>query len=199
MANAVTWTRVSLAPAIVVLAALGQGRLVLAALVLAGATDVIDGRLARRHGTVSGLGARLDAVADFLILVATAVGLVIMHPEVIRHNAALLVVAGVTYAASAGAPHRPSTKVAGALLYGFALFTFATGAYVPVLLWIAVLALVASSIDGVFRAVTTRQVMPSNSKTRSQAPHSWKDVGSRTSARTSIATSATPSTNKTRP
>jgi cardiolipin synthase len=199
MANAITWTRVSLAPLIVVVAALGQGRLVLVCLVLAGATDVIDGPLARRQGTVSDRGARLDAAADFLILVATAVGLVILHPEVIRDNAPLLVAAGVTYAASAGAPPRPSTKVAGALLYGFALFTFGTGAYVPVLLWIAALALVASSIDGVIRAVTTRLVMQSNSNTRSQAPHAWKEVGSRTRARTSIATSATPSTNKTRP
>jgi cardiolipin synthase len=199
MANAVTWTRVSLAPVIVVVAALGQGRLVLACLVLAGATDVIDGGLARRQGTVASLGARLDAVADFLILVAAAVGLVILHPEVIRDNAGLLVAAGVTYAASAGAPNRPSTKVAGALLYGFALFTFGTGAYVPLLLWIAVLALVASSIDGVVRAVRTRLVMPSNSKTRSQAPHAGKEVGSSTRARTSIAASATPSTNKIRP
>lgn len=199
MANSITWSRVSLAPAIVAVAALGQGRLVLVCLVLAGATDIIDGRLARRRGTASNLGARLDAVADFLILVATAIGLVIMHPEVVRDSAPLLVAAGVTYATSAGAPHRPSTKVAGALLYGFALFTFGTGAYVPLLLWIAALALVASSIDGVLRAMTTRLLKPSNSNTRSQAPHAWKAVGSKTSAISSIATSATPSINKTRP
>ena len=41
-----------------------------------GLTDMVDGTIARKTGTVSEFGARLDAVADFLFVIASFVKLV---------------------------------------------------------------------------------------------------------------------------
>lgn len=172
MANAVTWVRVALAPAIVIFAVLGDGRLAFVGLLLAGATDVLDGYLARRAVTASRSGSRLDSAADFLVLVAVALALVVLHPEILRDNVPLLAATTVLYATSIGAPARASTRVAGAVLYGFALFTLGTGVYVAALLWIAAVALAGSSVDGILRATITRLVKARTSRTRSQAPQS---------------------------
>ena len=41
-----------------------------------GLTDMVDGSIARKTGTVSSFGARLDTVADFLFVIASFVNLV---------------------------------------------------------------------------------------------------------------------------
>ena len=199
LADTVTWSRAALAPAIVGAAVLGQGRLAFLGLLVAGGTDVLDGWLARRAGLRRESGARLDAVADLVVLVAAAISLEVLHPEILSDNIGLLAATAVIYAASWGSPPRASTRVAGALLYGFALFTLGTGSYVAALLWVAVLALAASSVDGIARARITRLLKARNSSTRSQAPQPLNGVASSTSASNSIATSAIPDTSKTRP
>ena len=199
LANAVTWGRVALAPAIVGMAALGDGRLAFLGLVLAGVTDVLDGRLARGVSAATRFGARLDSVADFLVLVATAMALELLHSEIVFHNTVLLGATALLYAGSLGAPPRASTKLAGGFLYGFALFTLVTGVYVPLLLWIAALALAASSLDGIVRASTTRLLKPIKSTALSHAPQASKEVGNKTNATASAANSPMPSTSRTRP
>ncbi|WP_206064955.1 CDP-alcohol phosphatidyltransferase family protein [Nocardioides sp. JQ2195] len=74
-ADLVTGSRFVLAAALAVAAASGGPRWLIAALAAAALlTDFVDGRLARATGTVTALGARLDAEADaVLILVLSAI------------------------------------------------------------------------------------------------------------------------------
>ena len=199
LADAITWARAALAPAIFAAAAFGQGRVAFLGLLLAGGTDVLDGWLARRAGPRRESGARLDTLADFLVLIATAISVQVLHPELLRDGWTWLAATAVIYAASWGSPARASTKVAGALLYGFALFTLGTGVYVPALLWVAALALAASSVDGILRARITILLKPRMSTTRSHAPQALNGVESKTTATASVVTSAMPSMRKTRP
>ena len=67
MANALTIFRIVLSLALLVPPALSSGFLALYA--AAGATDMVDGFVARRTNTESELGARLDSIADFVLVV----------------------------------------------------------------------------------------------------------------------------------
>src|SRR5438445_3474392 len=79
MLAAGTGLRVVLAP--VVMALLLDGSLTAAAIVfvLVAATDWFDGRLARRWGVTTKLGAFLDTTADKLLVSTALIGLVSIH------------------------------------------------------------------------------------------------------------------------
>lgn len=63
MANLITCVRILCAAALAFLPALSPS--FYAAYLLAGASDMLDGFIARRTNTASSLGARLDTLADF--------------------------------------------------------------------------------------------------------------------------------------
>lgn len=75
VANQLTVLRLLLAPVVVICVVYGRFGLALAALLLAGLTDVLDGALARRLGENSGLGALLDPLADKVLIVSAVVTL----------------------------------------------------------------------------------------------------------------------------
>ena len=79
-----------LIPVIWFAALLGNGRLVGVGLLLAGATDFLDGYMARRLGQESRTGARLDSLADNLLLVSAMAWIQLLHPEILRENTALV-------------------------------------------------------------------------------------------------------------
>src|SRR5436853_1111154 len=70
-ANQVTLLRMLLIPAFVILVVYGHLGWALTVFVIAGATDAVDGLLARRSGQKTSLGAWLDPMADKLLLVTT--------------------------------------------------------------------------------------------------------------------------------
>jgi phosphatidylglycerophosphate synthase len=72
-ANALTGVRLALAPVLVWAIATGAHVLALACFALAVATDLTDGRVARRFGEASALGGFLDHATDAL-LVASGIG-----------------------------------------------------------------------------------------------------------------------------
>jgi CDP-diacylglycerol--glycerol-3-phosphate 3-phosphatidyltransferase len=76
--NALTITRLLLAPVVVVLLTLAaEGSFLVAALfVLAAATDGLDGHLARSRGTVTRFGIIVDPLADKLLVLSTLFTLV---------------------------------------------------------------------------------------------------------------------------
>ena len=83
-ADWISAARLLLVPVLWPLAVTGHGRLVGFGLLVAGVTDFLDGQVARRSGRVSRHGARLDAIADSLLLVSTAAWLQVLHPEIVR-------------------------------------------------------------------------------------------------------------------
>jgi phosphatidylglycerophosphate synthase len=145
----------------------GQGRLLGLGLIVAALTDALDGHLARRLHGASRHGARLDAIADTVLLVSTAAWLQVLHPQLLPDNFGAIAITSALYVASVGAswiafrrlvdPRRLSAKIAGALLYGFALLTLLTGVYESVLLDIALLALAISSAETLVAASRTVQ------------------------------------------
>ncbi len=217
VANGITLLRIALLPVIVVSALLGNSLLACAALLAAGATDFLDGHIARRMSTQSVLGSRLDAWADILLLVSVTGAVVILHPEIGSDNPAWLAVTGTIYAASLVAgqvafrrlvnPRQVSGKVAGGALYVFALFTLAGGRYEPVLLRLTTLALMVSSAETILVAlrrrsraeISTTQANGSASRQRSHRPHAANEVPSAANPSARTMSSATPNPNQTRP
>jgi phosphatidylglycerophosphate synthase len=229
IADVLSGTRLLLIPAIWTAALLGNGRLVGVGLLFAGATDFFDGYLARRLGQESSTGARLDSLADNLLLISAMVWIELLHPEILSQNTVLVMATFAMYLASLsvglikfhqlGNLHLYSSKVAGGALYSFAVITLISGAYEPLLLWLAAAAFLFSSTEtllaqlffsavdenmgSIFRALrrradtTTIQTIGSARKHRSQAPQSVNVVGSSASPTSSTATSAAPTTNDT--
>ncbi len=72
-ANQLTLLRMLLIPAFVILVVYGELGWALAVFATAGATDALDGLIARRSGQHTRLGAWLDPMADKLLLVTTFV------------------------------------------------------------------------------------------------------------------------------
>jgi phosphatidylglycerophosphate synthase len=126
-------------------------------LVVAGLTDFLDGFLARRFGQESPEGARLDSMADIMLLVSAVICIERLHPEIADENPALVAVALSIYFVSLavglikfrrlGNLHLYSARVAGGLLYGFAVLTLVTGGYDRLLLTLAAAALTISSAE----------------------------------------------------
>ncbi|GAC1505289.1 MAG: hypothetical protein NVS1B3_03310 [Candidatus Dormibacteraceae bacterium] len=159
LADALSVLRLLLIPLISYAALNHQGRLVALGLLIAGATDFLDGYLARRFGQQSARGARLDSIADNLLLIAAVVWIHMLHPEILRENTALIAITFAAYIASlaAGRPNLLSSKAAGGLLYSFAVLTFVVGAYSPPLLWLAAAALTVSSAETLILLVRRRR------------------------------------------
>jgi len=208
-ADCLTLSRLLLVPFIWLLALQGQGRLVGFGLIGAGLTDVLDGYLARRLGQVSTHGGRLDAIADLVLLVSAAAWLQLLHPEIARDNGSLLAAAAALYAGGVATgvivfrrvvdPRQLTSKIAGGALYMFGVITLLTGDYEPLLLRLALLALIVSSVESIIAAIRTIHASGIASSNRSQAPQASNDVASSPSPITSIPTSAMPTANEIRP
>ena len=74
-ANQLTLLRMGLAPLLVVLVLAREMEWALAAFVVAGLTDLLDGLVARRSGQSTPLGAMLDPVADKVLLTSCFIAL----------------------------------------------------------------------------------------------------------------------------
>ncbi|HEY2599599.1 MAG TPA: CDP-alcohol phosphatidyltransferase family protein [Candidatus Dormibacteraeota bacterium] len=230
IADDITWLRILLLPVIWVYALAGDAPVVGAGLIAAGVTDFLDGLVARRLGEVSPAGARLDLTADTLVLLSAVAWTGLLHPEVAGENAALMVTALVVYLVAVAIGllkfrrlpnlRLHSSRLAGGLLYAFAVITLITGHYDRLLLTIAAGAFILSCAETAVGELTfsvadanlgsvlverrrradMRAVQASGmaSKLRSQAPTA-NVVGSNTSPSSSIPTAATPTQNDRRP
>lgn len=84
-ANQLTILRIVLIPAFVLLVVYGRLGAALLVFVTAGATDALDGLIARRTGQRTSLGAWLDPMADKLLLVTTFIVLTLPGIELTNH------------------------------------------------------------------------------------------------------------------
>jgi cardiolipin synthase (CMP-forming) len=85
IANQLTILRIVLIPAFVLLVVYGQLGAALLVFVFAGATDALDGLIARATGQRTSLGAWLDPMADKLLLVTTFVVLTVPGIPLTNH------------------------------------------------------------------------------------------------------------------
>jgi cardiolipin synthase (CMP-forming) len=83
VANQVTLLRMLLIPLFVILVVYGRPGWALAVFAFAGATDALDGLIARRAGQKTSLGAWLDPMADKLLLVTTFVVLTVPQTDLL--------------------------------------------------------------------------------------------------------------------
>jgi phosphatidylglycerophosphate synthase len=158
--NLLSGLRLLIIPVIWLAALQGNGRLVGIGLVVAGATDAFDGYLARRLGQESPMGARLDSLADNLLLLSAMAWIEVLHPEILHENTVVVATTFSVYLASMavglvkfhqlGNLHLYSSKVAGGGLYSFAVITLLIGGYEPLLLWLAAAAFIVSSAETLF-------------------------------------------------
>ena len=156
-ADAITWLRILLIPIIWVYALLGDGRAVGAGLVAAGITDFLDGFVARRFAQPTRAGARLDLTADTLLLVSAIAWIALLHPEIARDNGGLIAVTLFAYLAAVGVGvvkfrrlpnlHLYSSRLAGGLLYAFAVITLITARYDGLLLAVAAGAFMVACVE----------------------------------------------------
>jgi len=212
IADVLTGLRLLLIPVIWLAALMGQGRLVGVGLLVAGATDFLDGHLARRLGQESAAGARLDALADNLLLVSAMAWMALLHPEILRENTVLVAVTVGLYIGSlpVGRINSFASKIAGGALYLFALITLVAGGYEPLLLRLAAAAFIVSSAETLLvkllpsarrrRVESTKtQAIGSARKQRSHAPQPANVVGTSANPTSSIPISAAPNANEMRP
>jgi phosphatidylglycerophosphate synthase len=81
--NALSTLRLALVPLLWIFALQGRLGWVGVGLLVAGATDVLDGQLARRLNAVTPEGARLDSLADNLLALSGAAWLLLLRPDVV--------------------------------------------------------------------------------------------------------------------
>lgn len=121
---------------------------------IVGATDVLDGFIARRYGTTSELGAKLDSIADLmfytLILIRILPVMTAVLPEAIWYVVgALLLVRALGYAIDAIKNHRFASlhtylnKATGFLVFGI-VYVILTPAAVPYCWVVCAVGLMAS-------------------------------------------------------
>ncbi len=85
VANQLTFLRILLIPAVVLLVTYGYLGWALLAFITAGVTDALDGLIARRTNQRTSLGAWLDPMADKLLLVTTFIVLTLPNVDVTNH------------------------------------------------------------------------------------------------------------------
>ena len=124
MANVLTIGRIALSIALLIPATFSPAFFAL--YVLAGATDMLDGYIARRTGTESELGAKLDSIADLILAVVCLVKILpaIAVPTWLWIWAAAIVLVKAVNAISGFVvekrlvmPHTMANKVAGFVVF----------------------------------------------------------------------------------
>lgn len=155
-------------PLLWVLAILGQPTWLGAVLILALLTDAADGWLARALDQVTALGARLDSIADNILLPSAVAWLLMLRPEVLAARTGLLLALSVglwTAAITIGWVrfrrfanlHLYSHKVSAVVGGGFVVVAFLYG-FLPWLFYAAAAASCVGSIESITLLLTRHRV-----------------------------------------
>lgn len=128
MANGITGIRIVCSIALLFCPAFSPAFYVL--YIIAGASDMIDGTVARKMGTVSEFGSRLDTMADFILVVACLIKLLpVFHVPtwliiwiiIIAVIKAINLVSGYVLRRDIVALHTVMNRVTGILLFALPL------------------------------------------------------------------------------
>jgi cardiolipin synthase (CMP-forming) len=137
--NRISALRLAALPPLWILAALGEVRWLGAGVAVAAFTDVLDGFIARRTGSATPYGSRLDSVADHLLSASVLLWLLWLRPGFFAREYALLLswaavgvitlLIGWLRFRRFGGLHLYSAKLAGTLGYLFAIWLLLAGDY----------------------------------------------------------------------
>ena len=127
-----------------------------AGLLVAGMTDVLDGFIARRWGSMTEYGSRLDSIADTSVVISVIFWILLLRPEIfldhlvivplwIAIEALSMIVGWIKFRRIANL-HLYSAKAAGVAGYVFVVLAFIFG-YNEVLFYIAFIVLTISSVE----------------------------------------------------
>ena len=126
MANAISCGRIVLSVALLFFPTLSPSFYAL--YLCAGLTDMLDGAVARKTGSASAFGARLDTAADFVFVAICLIKfLPVMEVPVWLYGWITVIAAikGINAVSGYGAVHTVTNKVTGAVLFAFPLtFSF---------------------------------------------------------------------------
>lgn len=141
------WARLLAALPLWALALAGMQRMLAVGLALALLTDLLDGPAARWLGQSDEAGARLDSLADKVLVLSALAWLLLLHPAILREQAALGLAALLLGLASwltgmlrhGEVPwlHLWVARAGGVAQAVFVLHTFWSGAYSPALFALA--------------------------------------------------------------
>lgn len=154
--NALSAARIAASPVLVLLAANGALGAFTWLLVPALLSDIADGLIARAFRLQSKLGAQLDSIADVMLLLASAYGVWVFHPQIVADHAAaalalaaawlIEIVAALLRYGRLSSFHTYMSKAAGYLLGIFIGVLFVFG-FEPWLLYVAVAVSVLGNIE----------------------------------------------------
>jgi CDP-diacylglycerol---glycerol-3-phosphate 3-phosphatidyltransferase len=146
--NQLTGIRFLLSPILWIFAMTGEPFYVGIGLIVAFASDALDGHLARKLGLVSEFGAKFDSLTDLLLTGSAVAWFFMLRPQVFAENALILVIAIVIYAAALSVgwirfgPLAQLdlywSKLAAGTEYIFIIHAFLFGRYNQILLSIAI-------------------------------------------------------------
>jgi len=166
--NLVTGARLALLPVLWVVALLGHATALGWLLLLAWATDALDGFLARRLGTASPGGSRLDTIGDHLLLVSTLVWVVMLEPEFVRAEAGVLSAVLLLWIASLVATwirfrrfadlHLYSSKAAVFLVAVFTIHLFLLPGYSRTFLYVSAVVCILAALEALAVVLTRDEV-----------------------------------------
>ena len=166
--NQMTAARLVLLPVLWVYALRSDRLAVGIGLAISFALDFGDGFVARRLGQTSSFGSKFDSVVDTLIGPSAIVWLLLLEPRtILDHKLLVGVWVVVTYGSLAvglikhrrlGNLHLQSSRIACVVQYAFLVDVFATRNYEPVLLYLAVGAGIASSLETLILQLTRSRV-----------------------------------------
>lgn len=94
--NLLSLLRLLLVPTLWVFALLDMPKVVGFGLILAAATDVLDGQLARRLNLITAFGSKLDSIADRCVTCSAVGWLLVLRPGVVRAHPYLIAILTAT-------------------------------------------------------------------------------------------------------
>lgn len=151
-----SYLRIAMIPLLWLIYFSGKVEMLAFGILIAGITDIFDGYLARKNGTQSGYGSKLDSLADNLLALSMIFWTFELCPEIFRNHSTVLYVWSVLLIISAvigfikfrriGNLHLYSSKAAAVFSYAFVIHAYIFG-YNLILFYISISSLIAAAIE----------------------------------------------------
>lgn len=165
--NILSYLRLLLIPFLWNIYLSGSITLLAAGIIVAAATDIFDGFLARKLRVVSDYGSKLDSTADSILTVSVIYWTISLYPEIFTNHSLLLLLWGTLLLLAGiigfvkfqriGNLHLYSCKMATVISYAFVIYTYLFG-YNPALFYLSIIMLIISSLEVIILQLHSKRV-----------------------------------------